>query len=326
MSCPEPGIYPNVTEDDYNSWEAVRQSDLRYLMHSPARYHQKVTNPEVLEDVGSGQQKNFDAGHLAHMVVFQPQLVESEVTIIPGTYPVEKATTADVDNGYAEERGDPCDRPWGGGTSKWCKEWKEDHEGQLCVKREDVQVFEHIAAKMNQDPKMAPFLGLESKYHEVGIVWDDPRTGIRCKAKLDSWPNHGSIIGDLKTCGKSAEPEAFVWHAMDMGYFRQAAFYMDGIETLLGPEFNQKTATFRFLLCEKMCPWRVCWIDLRRTPADSDNDPMLFGRLEYRHLLAVLKQCRDTNHYPEWHHNPNGELILEENHKNKMERILTRLT
>lgn len=66
-------------------------------------------------------------------------------------------------------------------------------------------------------------------YAEVSIIWDDPETGIRLRARIDWLRSFGGI--DYKRA-KNIENNPLGWTISDFGYDIQAALYVDGIKEI----------------------------------------------------------------------------------------------
>jgi hypothetical protein len=69
---------------------------------------------------------------------------------------------------------------------------------------------------------------------EQTMVWQDPQTGVWCRARIDWLHDDLSAIDDLKTTTRSAHPEAFAKNLYSYGCDVQAAFYLRGINALYG--------------------------------------------------------------------------------------------
>ena len=68
---------------------------------------------------------------------------------------------------------------------------------------------------------------------EIAIVWDDPETGLRCKARIDFVSEYDgwTVVGDLKS-SINAAPKQWARAVANYGYHRQAAFYLDGCNAI----------------------------------------------------------------------------------------------
>jgi hypothetical protein len=64
---------------------------------------------------------------------------------------------------------------------------------------------------------------------ERALIWQDPATGVMCRAKAD-WLRPDGIV-DLKTT-QSAAPDALSKSVYNFGYYLQAAFYLRGFRAV----------------------------------------------------------------------------------------------
>lgn len=102
---------------------------------------------------------------------------------------------------------------------------------------------------------------------EVTMIWDNPETGLRCKARVDriieaarpaDEPNPAMV--DLKT-SSSAHREDFRRSVGKYGYWAQSAFYIMGYNTLAEEvsAIPQMPGDFFFSVVEKSAPY-VCQV------------------------------------------------------------------
>jgi PDDEXK-like domain of unknown function (DUF3799) len=109
---------------------------------------------------------------------------------------------------------------------------------------------------------------------ETVQLFQDPITGIACKARLDLlW--QGRLIVDFKTTSASTHEE-FRDHCLRYHYDRQAAFYMD---SLPGAEC---TKTFFFIGVQKVKPFDMFFLQ-------ADEGFISGGRNKYQSLLQAFK-------------------------------------
>lgn len=114
---------------------------------------------------------------------------------------------------------------------------------------------------------------------EFSVRFDCPFTGIPRRARIDKLL--GNVIVDLKSC-RDASPRAFSRDAHNMGYHRQAAYYQDATEALLGERF-----AFIFIAIEKTPPFSCEVYELK-------EDFVALGRLDNERHLRRFAQCRES--------------------------------
>ena len=118
---------------------------------------------------------------------------------------------------------------------------------------------------------------------EGSIFWKDERTGLELKARLDLIGN--TVVFDLKTT-QDASAESFLRSALDYGYHRQAAWYLDAARAAGHP-----AEAFVFIAVEKAAPYGVATYVLDAALIDR-------GRLENEANLDLYKACKESGHWP----------------------------
>jgi hypothetical protein len=115
---------------------------------------------------------------------------------------------------------------------------------------------------------------------EVCVVWDDPESGLRCKARAD-WLKPG-IMADLKTTMDASQFERSI---VKFGYHRQMAFYTQGLAA------NGIDAEPWIICVEKSAPFGCrC--------APMDLEALRQGASEIADLLGLLVECQQKNYWP----------------------------
>lgn len=121
---------------------------------------------------------------------------------------------------------------------------------------------------------------------EKAIYWNDVDTGLLCKTKPDILRTDLGLIIDIKTIDSGA-----LWNVKrairDYKYHLSAAFYTDGVNTIL----NGCIKEFMFFFIEKEAPHGVRKIILSLSDLEK-------GFNEYKESLLKIKQCEDSGHWP----------------------------
>uniref|UniRef100_A0A6M3KS37 Putative exodeoxyribonuclease 8 PDDEXK-like domain-containing protein n=1 Tax=viral metagenome TaxID=1070528 RepID=A0A6M3KS37_9ZZZZ len=123
--------------------------------------------------------------------------------------------------------------------------------------------------------------------NEVSVFWDDPFSGLPCKARPDKVPGQNTLVDLKKTRGASAH--SFQRSIIDFGYHRQAAFYLDGMTKATGEKYD----LFAFITVEDSEPYRTEVYTLSQDFID-------YGRLEYQRLINIENQCRQKGEWPNY--------------------------
>ena len=244
-------IIKNLTYAEYDKIEGISNSKLSKIAISPAHYKLSLESP----------QKETDAlrfGSLLHCLILDPQNFEKEFAIEPI---VNKRTNAG-------------------------KEFLEDfylkNEGKTIITEEQLELASILKDKLLQHPIASKLLSGKGE-NEVSLFWTDDETGVRCKCKIDRIKN--DIIIDLKTA-RSTKPEDFKRQAYDLGYHRQAAWYLSGFEKC----YQRPAKSFVFVTIEKEPPYSITIFE----PTELLKE---VGIIETSKLLATYKDCLDKGQF-----------------------------
>lgn len=246
------GIF-DIPFREYAAIPGISNTALGKLDISPATYKHWIENPD---EGGTPAQK---IGRIAHRAILEPDKFEAEFA-----------------NAYAVK---PADMKFSTSTGKaWRDEMTEQGREIITSEQEDflAGAIKSIAAHPIAKEMLA------AGKAEQSVVWE--YNGIRCKARPD-WITAGDTIVDLKTT-RDASPREFHRSICDLKYYRQAAFYLDALNSLGVPVKH-----FCILAIEKDPPYLLSchhispeWIEI--------------GREEYTRLLGRLVECKRTNYWP----------------------------
>jgi hypothetical protein len=109
---------------------------------------------------------------------------------------------------------------------------------------------------------------------------------VYCRARLDWLSNDHSIIDDLKTSSRSANPHGFDRTLFSMGYDISAAFYIRGVRAVTGIE-----ATFRWVVVETTPPYALSVLTLA-------PDALALADAKVDHAIKIWGECIATNRWP----------------------------
>ncbi|WP_018619752.1 PD-(D/E)XK nuclease-like domain-containing protein [Spirosoma luteum] len=115
---------------------------------------------------------------------------------------------------------------------------------------------------------------LELASKEVVKIWDDDRTGLLCKARLDLWEPDQALIVDVKTTSCRTYGD-FLNQCEQYDYDRQAAFYVDG----------SQARRYVILGVQKQAPFSVFYFE-----ATACRGCIEGGRKKYQALLKSIKE------------------------------------
>ncbi len=133
--------------------------------------------------------------------------------------------------------------------------WKAQAESdKTLILEADWMRAVNMRDSMSRHPLAAQLLNGRGEW-QTTLVWDEPNTGVRCKGRVDrrtEW-SHPTlrvmrpVHVDIKTT-KSCEPAIFDKQARILGFFLQAAHYLDGTVQASG---SDRPRDFAFLVVEK---------------------------------------------------------------------------
>ena len=247
-------ITHNMPFEDYLALEGYSNTGIGYLLKSPAHYQ-----AYLVEDSKPTPAMMF--GTLLHTAVLEPDSFDCRYGVQPAGDGRAAAVKA------AREK------------------WVADNPGIIPISSEDGYAAAHMGANIREHKRLCHLF--DGGQREVTMQWQDPITGLACKGRADLWhPGLGMIL-DLKTT-QDASPGEFGKSAGRMGYYRQAAFYVDGMYAALGLIERPK---FVLAAIEKTPPFGVMVYVL-------DDAAMIAGRDAYMEALATAKQCEDSGVWP----------------------------
>jgi len=181
------------------------------------------------------------------------------------------------------------------GTTKTTIVGREDDQGRTLIGTNAEAMIGGMVEALEKDKPIA-LARFRNAAHEVSIVWDDPLTGIRCKARLDALSLDDKWGGDYKSAAagpagdKIAEPSGRLWdfEFHDRGYHLQMAMYAEAIRVACNIEIR-----FDILAQSKAKPYPAMWKQY-----DSNDPWMDFGATAYRRGLEDHQICTSAGEWP----------------------------
>lgn len=244
-----------MTEAEYRADPGVNKSTLWEIRKSPAHYKYALESQEETDS------PSLRLGRAVHALVLQPDQFDNMYAIAPNV-----------------------DRRTKEGKQAWA-EFIEANEGKEILTADEASDVGSIAFSVNVTAGNL----LDGCQTEVPLFWDDRRTGIRCKARLDAWkelPDKFVVI-DLKTT-TDASTDAFTRSAVKYGYHVQAAHYLNGFEAVREPD---KPVEWWFVATEKKQPYAVNLIKASQAVIDE-------GQYVLMTLMDKLNECLKTDEWP----------------------------
>jgi hypothetical protein len=161
--------------------------------------------------------------------------------------------------------------------------------GAIPLKPDTYQQIHAMADALRRDGLAGPLLTPGRGTAEQSLYWADPHTGVICRCRPD-WLMETpdlTICIDYKTT-RDASPRAVSKAIGDYHYHQQAAWYLDGIQQVLG-----KPARFVLVSQAKTAPYLVT----TREIAEAD---LAIGRAKNAKALRIYAECERTGQWPDW--------------------------
>lgn len=193
-------------------------------------------------------------GRSAHTAVFEPDRFPVEYAVFPGP------------------------RRQGKAWDEFCAA----NQGRTILRADEYMTCLAIRDAVRGHPVAGPALAPPGEAEKV-LQWQDPDTGIACKARLD-WYRTG-LLCDLKTTSQIT-PREFSATAHRMGYFGQLAFYQEGLAR------NRLDAPRPIIIAVETTPPHDVAV-YRLT-----DDALEAGEVEWRELLRMLSAGRFSGRWP----------------------------
>lgn len=250
----KPGIYQGISHKDYHAMtDIVSNSYLGRLDKCPAAA--KVPFPDS---------PAMAFGRAVHCFVLEPSKFADNFAV----YPKEVNLRTKEGKAYIEN-------------------FRRENEGKEVIDENDWQKITAMNKSIEDHP--LAWILIKQGISEQTIIWDDEDTGLRCKCRPDRIPDgNKGVILDLKTT-RSADEYSFKRDVVNLGYVREAGFYLEGFAQIMKADF--KDLIFTFIAVEKEEPYRVEVYTL-------DSDFLDYGWREAKRLLWVEQECRVANFWP----------------------------
>ena len=249
----EPGAYHGVPEELYHSLPYVSSSYLKKFKDCPADALLPVEKTACME-----------LGSALHSFILEGQdsfdkkftfMFESDLNKNTKEYKAAAAEFADANSGMTI---------------------LPSHTNKVSTK----EVLQNCHASIQAHPAAAKLLSAEGA-SEVTLIWDDPTTGLRCKARLDFFTE--GVICDIK---KTQDVKKFRNTLVTFNYDIQAAWYLMGAQAC-----GLAAVKFVFIAIEAEAPYKVA------TGVLSDRWDE-YGRSETSRLLGLVKECQERQYFP----------------------------
>ncbi len=240
----------------YEDIDAVNFSTLKHARTSLKHYQHALQNPTPETDL-------MRKGSAVHAAVFEPDRFLTDFV----------AWTRRTKAGKSAPR-----------SGKAWDEFREEHSHQTILTIDQMARATAIGEAVHANPVAREIL--RAGIAEKPILWTDPITSLKCKARPD-WVADDGDVADLKVTGRGISAWAFANSMQLMGYYLQIAFYCLGLDIVHGGG----TFTPVFICVEDKPPHDVAVHELGAQSLDVAN-------AELDELLEAVARAKKTGEYP----------------------------
>jgi len=175
---------------------AISNSSKEVYRDSPKRYHAMYIAGTLERDEPTPQ---MILGSAVHLAILERDLYESGAVVVSPKFE-------------------------GTGSVAARKAWKAENGGNLIITAEQAEKVRGMREAVLSDPNASLLLGRYGRM-EHAIRWQDEATGLSLKSRRDKETT--DWLADIKAT-PMVDPESFAKHAFNMGWHRQASFYVEG--------------------------------------------------------------------------------------------------
>ncbi len=262
------GIVTDMPPHIYHSRPEISAHGLHKIARCPAMFLHGLRNPHTPTPAQRW-------GTLVHLRALEPGRFADEVACTPPHMPERpQARSVNAKNPRPEVIA---------AATAWAR-FDAENIGKEMVDAAELGKLSAVQAALMAHPSAGRLL-LAGGHTEASMFWQDPDTGLRCRARTDRIHASDQFILDVKTT-KDASAEAFSRDAWSYRYDVQAAFYLDGYRAITGID-----GKFIFVCVENDAPHLVaCYV---ATPEMIEA-----GRARYRRDLATYAACVESGQWP----------------------------
>ncbi|CDH33769.1 PD-(D/E)XK nuclease-like domain-containing protein [Xenorhabdus bovienii] len=205
-----PGIYYDISNEDYHQGEGVSKSQLDDIDKAPAEFICRRDSP-----VDEEKTKALDIGTAFHCLLLEPDEFSSRFAIEPK---LDRRTKAGKEE---------------------AEEFSLKNQDKIILTQEEGKKLLFMRDSAMAHP-IAKWCLETAGRAESSIYWKDPTTGVLCRSRPDKLIEAHHWIVDVKS---TADMDKFDRRFYDLRYHVQDAFYSDGYKDLTG-----ELPTFVFLV------------------------------------------------------------------------------
>lgn len=215
----KPGIYQDLSNDDYHAAPGISKSGLDLISKCPALYKARY-----LDGIKTEPTPAMILGSATHTITLEPEKFNEEFAVAPE---INRRTKA--------------------GKAEWAQ-FQADNAGREIIKADDYETISRMADAVRNHGRAADILSYGQA--ESSLFYEDNITGELLKVRPDYLIE--DLVVDLKTT-QDASPEGFAKSCFNFRYHVQAAYYLAVARAVTGVHLTN----FVFIAVEKKEPYQV---------------------------------------------------------------------
>lgn len=270
MIIEKPGIYPDLSNDNYHKSPGISASGISLILDCPRKYWWNYLSGEAERK----DTPNMKLGRLVHTLVLEPETFtdlyyrarpDQLKREIEAKYP--NLTKKEIDGMWAQEK---LEREL----------YVAQHADKELIDDDLLKQATAMADSIKSQPLFQKMMSKGDHHIEHSLMWEDDETGALFRSRPDYY--NAFCIIDIKTT-KDASPEAFSRSVYQYGYHRQGAMAIDGLNKLAGGGHPNWDSVVTFVV-ESDAPYISA-------PYLLSENAIQRGREEYKKGGLIYKDC-----------------------------------
>lgn len=258
---PEPGIYHDISAEEYHSIAALSKSRMDALHRSPAHLLAYLQEPH--EDTAA-----TILGSLTHTLAMEPGLFDSRYMVFDD---IKRSTKIGKANCEAAELA-----------------------GCIPLNKETLAQAQAMAKALRDHPVAGGAFWADGTAYEISVFWEEfvEELGVYvpCKARIDvlnpDLGDFGCLIADIKKT-RDASPGFMRRHVLEYRYHVQAAWYRRGVYAAA----KMHTKQFLLMCVEDAPPYPVGLYNI-------SEDAQAKALREIKEDVETFARCSLTDEWP----------------------------
>lgn len=252
------GLFTGIQEAEYNEIDALRSSDLKYLLKSGAHY--RAYKDGLMPPPSPQLQKSYDIGDAVHAATLEPERYKHDFVCMPQFS--------------------------GKGSKKAKEEWCNEHQGQITLTDEDMRLVNNCAVAIKNHPEASELLSEEGETEMTGIA-QMPDSDIWLKIRVDRLNKKRGILINLKTDATDISPEQYVKRSYNLGYHISAGFYVYVMELITGVVHD-----YYLIVVQKDEPIYPVMV------YQFTEEAIMEGQVQAMRAINIYKECMASGEWP----------------------------